>query len=131
MTSHDAAAQLGAEVAHEAAPLPGEVLSIPGRQSEATHSLGFYADNLPPLGAKVYQIQKTRHSSREEKDFKIPSSSPVKISYDEDAKNFFMNGTNFSSSFTAELLYYKAMPPFVDGGKIPDRASGAYIFRYK
>ena len=129
MTSHHTAAQLGAEVAHEAAPLPGEVLSIPGRQSEATHSLGFYADNLPPLGAKVYQIQKI-HNNREEKDFKIPSS-PVKISYDEDAKNFFMNGTNFSSSLTAELLYYKAMPPFVDGGKIPDRASGAYIFRYK
>ena len=130
MTSHDAAAQLGAEVAHEAAPLPSEVLSIPGRQSEATHSLGFYANNLPPLGAKVYQIRKTHHSNREEKDFKIPSS-PVKITYDEDAKNFFINGTNISSSFTAELLYYKAMPPFVDGGKIPDRASGAYIFRYK
>ena len=129
MTSHHAAALLGAEVAHEAAPLPSEVLSIPGRQSEATHSLGFYADKLPPLGAKVYQIQKT-HSSRKERNFKIPSS-PVKITYDEDAKNFFIKGTNISSSFTAELLYYKAMPPFVDGGKLPDRASGAYIFRYK
>ena len=97
---------------------------MPGRQSQATGILMFSAERLPPLGAKIYKVEKG--SSSIVKHLRT-SENRLQMSYDHIENTFLINDGSREITLEDDFLYYKAKVGIND--RPEHRASGAYIFR--
>uniref|UniRef100_A0A8D8LJC1 Alpha-mannosidase n=2 Tax=Cacopsylla melanoneura TaxID=428564 RepID=A0A8D8LJC1_9HEMI len=125
----------GNEVETELLPIQSSVLTIPGRQSNATHSLIFNATGLPPLGANLYLIEKTTAVPTVTQAKTVAKNEDIVV--DNGKIKLIFNGTTgllekivkngVASKFKQNFYYYEGAKGY--NYNPLNRASGAYIFR--
>ena len=124
----------GAVLQSQMLPIAEAVLTLPGRNSSATHELVFLAENLPPLGLRSYHIRvlpgKRMFRSRI-KTIRLPAGDNVEVSayglslkFDRQTGQLIQVG---NQRVHQQLLYYPGMAG--NNSRFEFRASGAYIFR--
>lgn len=50
---------IGTVIDQDVIPIAEDIPNVPGRQGNATHDLTFIAQNIPPLGARNYYVDRT------------------------------------------------------------------------
>ena len=113
----------GEEIVSQILPISEDTLSIPGRNSIATHILYFNADLIPPLGSKIYKIEKVNTYEQVLKETRRTSN----ITFLNDSNELFINNDKEDMRVNLEMLYYEGHGGLND--KPEHRPSGAYIFR--
>ncbi|CAG0879219.1 unnamed protein product [Darwinula stevensoni] len=128
----------GAELTVDVMPIPGPVLTVPGRSSSAKFELVFLA-SLPPMGfanfyitragskSKSGVVRKTEILDDDAADFTL-SNSEVSVTFNGETRmTKGMKRRDTRRGFTQELLYYNSMEG--NNSEAQFRASGAYILR--
>ena len=140
---YEVVGQDGAQLDSQLVPLPPQLLSLPGRDSEASHLLVFRTVTAP-LSLSHFTITRTESSS--------PHTSPAtktnsrtsrlkgkkkqsigrnkkRLYVEEGSSRVFYRDleTQLETQLDMELLYYRAHRG--DNSEFAKRASGAYIFR--
>ncbi|XP_040170166.1 lysosomal alpha-mannosidase-like [Anopheles arabiensis] len=114
-------------------PIPGSVIDLPFRDSEATHELVFQGEQVASVGYKSYYVSK--------EDSKSSSSAAVmrqedNVSIGNDRLTVHFDENGFMSQITIDgethplkqnFLYYEGA--YGNNEEFRNRSSGAYIFR--
>ena len=113
----------GEEIVSQILPIPEDTLSIPGRESIASHILYFTSDHIPPLGSKIYQIEKVPTQDPAMKE----ARKKLHVDFSSATNELFISNEKEKLSVGLELLYYEGHGGLND--KPENRPSGAYNFR--
>uniref|UniRef100_A0A6E8VVM0 Alpha-mannosidase n=1 Tax=Anopheles coluzzii TaxID=1518534 RepID=A0A6E8VVM0_ANOCL len=114
-------------------PIPGSVIDLPFRESEATHELVFQGEQVAPVGYKSYYVSKEESKSSSSAAV-MRQEDNVSIGNDHLTVHFDENG--FMSQITIDgethplkqnFLYYEGA--YGNNEEFRNRSSGAYIFR--
>ncbi|XP_063544866.1 lysosomal alpha-mannosidase-like [Cydia strobilella] len=123
--------------------LPSELLSMPTRQSNATHSLYFYGKNFPGLGYQNFYVKKGTKEKKTARD----SDSKTVTSDDEGSRDIVLENDyiilsinkdsgrmNYTSRTDGTTLSFLAVPGYYSAFEgnneiAANRSSGAYVFR--
>ncbi|XP_041778570.1 lysosomal alpha-mannosidase-like [Anopheles merus] len=114
-------------------PIPGSVVDLPFRESEATHELVFQGEQVAPVGYKSYYVSK-EESKSSSSAAGMRQEDNVSIGNDRLTVHFDQNG--FMSQITIDgethplkqnFLYYEGA--YGNNEEFRNRSSGAYIFR--
>uniref|UniRef100_A0A6E8WBV9 Alpha-mannosidase n=1 Tax=Anopheles coluzzii TaxID=1518534 RepID=A0A6E8WBV9_ANOCL len=114
-------------------PIPGSVIDLPFRESEATHELVFQGEQVAPVGYKSYYVSKEESKSSSSAAV-MRQDDNVSIGNDRLTVHFDENG--FMSQITIDgethplkqnFLYYEGA--YGNNEEFRNRSSGAYIFR--
>ena len=132
----------GQELMYDVVPVDPQTKLIPERQSKANYEIVFNAENLPPLGFKVYIIKKlsklakikeNRVGKKTQKHTKAGEialeNEFLKLSFDANGnlKSLYNLETYIQSELSQDYCYYKSKEG--DNKKGDTQSSGAYIFR--
>ncbi|KAK0161282.1 hypothetical protein PV327_009769 [Microctonus hyperodae] len=125
---------VGDKIATQLVPIPEVILQLPGRVSNATRELVFYAVNIPALGYETFYISDTTSEESMKNKIIYPSkaSSIANKSYNITVSSngdVVIQSKKHDVNIVQSFQYYEGTKGNNTGWT--NRASGAYIFRPK
>ena len=129
-------AQAGDEVAAQLVDLPEEVLALPGRESKAEMELVFMAEEVPPLGHRIFSVRRhsgVSSSTTTSQRVSILSTGAVmengllQVHFNKKGVLTKLKTDQDEVKVTQDFAYYRGAVGNNSGAE--NRASGAYIFR--
>ena len=135
--SYQVQTQQGDDIPSQLVPIPEQVLSLPGRESQATHVLVFKT-TTDPMSISQYFIKKTLLNKKTIKSQSLKERKLKKFVAGKNGLKMYVEHKNPTVYFKheakevdlevkMELLYYKGHRG--NNSEFEFRASGAYIFR--
>ena len=128
--SYQVSDDVGSILESQLVPLPQEVLSIPGRDSQATCELVFMV-NLPPLGFKTVKVSRggetVRIKANKIQALTLLENANLKLVSSKNGKLIKLHNKMAEVHLSQDFAFYRGAVG--NNSRFIDRASGAYIFR--